>query len=472
MTTSVETSRIPFPQLARMAGGDLVVREVPSDPVAREAFLKDGVEGASIDSRTIETGQLFVPLPGSHTDGHRFLAEAFAKGAAAALCDRAAYASWSGREPGPLVLVDDVTAALQGLARSYRENWRGLLIAVTGSTGKTTTKDLVAAVLESRGPVLRTAGNRNNHWGVPLTLLDLRAHHRAAVVEMAMSAAGEIAALAVLARPEAAVITNVGTAHLGGAGLGSAEAVAREKASVARALPPGHPLFVGDSPRLAAALRGTSARVIRFGFSPKTHVRPRAIQDLGPEGTRFEVEGFPPVHLRLVGRHQVLNALAALAVAREYEIEPGAAVLALEAARPLPGRMEVRRARGAVLLVDCYNANPDSTQAALATLAGWPAADRRIAVLGDMLELGEVSPRLHRLVGAAARGVELWAVGTYAADYAAGARRAGVQARVFPDKRALTTELSGTLGPGTVVLFKASRGAALEEVLQGLEAEG
>ncbi len=454
-------------EVARLAAGDLVVREVPAAPGEREAFLRSGIDGVSIDTRTLVPGQLFVPLRGGHADGHRFLADAFARGAALALCEREHYLEWAGREPGPLVVVEDATAALQRLARRYREGWTGLMVGVTGSSGKTTTKDLVAAVLAAAAPVLKTEGNLNNHWGVPLTLMRLRAEHRAAVVEIAMSRPGEIALLAGLARPDAAVITNAGSAHL--AGVGSLAAIAREKASLAAAVAPGRPVFAGaDSPRLLAALRGTRARVVPYGFAEDAAVRPATLTDLGPDGTRFTVAGFPPVHLRLIGRHQVQNALAALAVAREYAVDPAAAVAAIGAQRPAKGRMEVRGVAGATLLVDCYNANPDSTRAALETLAGWPGARRRIAVLGDMLELGADAARLHRECGGAVRDAALWVVGAHAGDYAAGAKRAGVETRVFADKAALAEALRPQLGPGTVVLVKASRGAALEEVIERL----
>jgi len=460
---------LTLPEVARMAEGDLVVREVPSSPVEREALLRSGVDGVSIDTRTLAAGQLFVPLRGGRADGHRFLAEAFKRGAALALCERGAYPEWEGREPGPLVLVDDATAALQRLARRFRDGWSGLLIGVSGSAGKTTTKDLVAAVLAAGAPTLKTEGNLNNHWGVPLTLLRLRPEHRSAVVEIAMNHAGEIGLLAAIARPEAAIITNAGSAHL--EGLGSLEAIAREKASLAAAVPEGRPVFAGaDSPRLMSALRGMKVRLIGYGFAPHAAVRPDTVTDLGPEGTRFTVAGFPPVHLRLIGRHQVQNALAALAVAREYAISPAAAVAAIEAQRPGRGRMEARTLAGATLLVDCYNANPDSTRAALATLAAWPGARHRIAVLGDMLELGPDAARLHREVGEAVRDAELWTVGRHAADYVSGAERAGAPARAFPDKPAVAAALREVLAPETVVLFKASRGAALEDVVALLEA--
>jgi UDP-N-acetylmuramoyl-tripeptide--D-alanyl-D-alanine ligase len=457
-------------QLAQWAGGDLHVRDVPGRATEREALLKSGVRGASLDSRKLEPGMLFVPLPGSRVDGHAYLDEAFARGAGAALCAHAVHERIAHHALGPLVLVDDVTAALQRLAGKLREGWPGWLVAVTGSAGKTTTKELVAAVLTTAGPVLRNEGNLNNHWGVPLTLLGLSSEHRAAVIEMGMNHAGEIAALARIAKPDACVITNAGSAHL--ENLGSLEAIAKEKASLAWSLRAGSPAFIGaDSPRLVAAVKGAPARVITYGLASTADVRPTTLEDRGDDGTRFEVAGFPPVSLRLIGVHQVSNALAALAVARERRLDPAAAVAALEAHRPLKGRMQVQHAGGATLLVDHYNANPDSMRAALATLAGWPRAARRIAVLGDMRELGDTAARLHREVGEAVRAAELWAVGSHAADYAAGARASGAAVRTFPDKPAVAAALREALGPGVVVLFKASRGAALEDVLAELPVE-
>ncbi|MBI1798886.1 MAG: UDP-N-acetylmuramoyl-tripeptide--D-alanyl-D-alanine ligase, partial [Candidatus Eisenbacteria bacterium] len=458
-------------ELAQFASGDLVVREVPAAANARETFLKSGIGGASIDTRTLEPGDLFVPLPGRYADGHAFLKEAFRRGAAAALCDRSHHAAIAGREPGPLVVVENVTSALQRVARRYRERWPGWMVGVTGSAGKTTTRDLVAAALATAHPTLKTEGNLNNHWGVPLTLLKLRPGHRAAVVEMAMNRAGEIGELAAIAMPQAAVITNAGSAHL--EGLGSLEAIAREKASLAFALRPREVAFAGaDSPRLIAALAGARCRVVRYGLAKNAEVRPRRIEALGEHGNRFEVEGFPPVHLRLIGRHQIANALAAIAVARERRLDPVAVKAALEAYRPISGRMELQSARGATLLVDCYNANPDATRAALETLATWPGEGRRIALLGDMLELGPRAAELHRETGAAVRGAELWAIGAHAADYAAGAKRLGIETRIWPGIDEARAALALVLAPGVVVLVKASRGAALERVLEGLEGNG
>lgn len=457
---------ITLVQLAQWAGGDLVVREVPSDPVAREALLKSGVTGGTLDTRAVRPGMLFVPLPGSRTDGHAFLDEAFERGAGAALCAREVYPQVEHLPLGPLVVVEDVTAALQRLAGKLRELWGGWVIGVTGSAGKTTTKELVSAVLGTAGPVLRTEGNLNNHWGVPLTLLGLLPEHQRAVIEMGMNHPGEIAALAAIAKPDACILTNAGSAHL--ENMGSLEGIAREKASLAWALAKGAPAFVcADSPRLVTAVQGCPAEVITYGLAAGATVRADAVEDLGDEGARFTVPGFRPVHLKLIGLHQVVNAIGALAVAQRLRLDPEAAVAAIEAHRPLKGRMEIKHAAGATLLVDYYNANPDSMRAALQTLAGWPRATRRIAVLGDMRELGGTASDLHREVGAAVRDAELWVVGAHADDYAAGAAP-GIEVRKFPDKPALAAALRGELQPGTIVLLKASRGAALEDVLAGL----
>lgn len=457
---------ITLVQLAQWANGDLVVKHVPDDPIAREALLKSGVTGATLDTRAITEGMLFVPLPGSRHDGHEFLDEAFARGAGAALCAREVHPAIAHLDLGPLVLVDDVTAGLQRLATKLREFWPGLLLGITGSVGKTTTKELVAAAFATAAPTLRTQGNLNNHWGVPLTLLALRPEHQVAIVEMGMNNAGEIAALAKIAKPVGAIVTNAGSAHL--ENLGSLEAIAAEKASLVHALRAGEPAFIGaDSPRLRAAVQGAKARVITYGFADDADVRPHTFTDLGAAGSRLEVEGFPPVTLSLVGRHQAQNALAAIAVAKHYKLDPDAVAAALAAYQPMKGRMEVRTIHGATFLTDHYNANPDSVQAALATLAKWDAK-RRIAVLGDMLELGTTAAQLHRETGAHVRDAELWTVGAHAEDYARGARDANATVRVFTDKTGLAAALKPELGAGVVVLLKGSRGAALEDVLTAL----
>jgi UDP-N-acetylmuramoyl-tripeptide--D-alanyl-D-alanine ligase len=339
---------------------------------------------------------------------------------------------------------------------------------VTGSTGKTTTKDLIALALEAAMPTLKTEGNLNNHWGVPLMLLRLSPEHRAAVIEMGSNHPGEIALLARLAQPEGGVITNAGSAHI--EYFGSVAGVAQEKAALGFAIPPEGWLVAGaESAELMRALQDVRCRLVTFGFSATADLHPRRLDDRGPAGLALEVEGFPPLRLSLVGRHQALNAMAALAVARELGLDPHTTIAALERTRAASGRMEVRELRGAHLLVDYYNANPESARAALESLAAWPGATRRIAVLGDMLELGEHAARFHREVGSSVRGAELWVVGRYAEDYASGARASEVRVQIFPDRDTLAAGLEKVLKPGVVVLFKASRGAALERVLEALE---
>jgi len=457
-------------QLAEMSDG--VLQPASTSAGAGAATRTDGlVTGVSIDTRTLQPGDLFVPLPGSRTDGHTFLARAFARGAAASFCSVEHYAGVAGHEPGPLIVVADVTAALQRLAQRHRRGWSGTLLAITGSNGKTTTKELVAAVFATAKKTLKTEGNLNNHWGLPLTLLQLAPEHEVAVVEMGMNRPGEIAMLAGLARPTAGLITNVGTAHI--ERFGSIASLAREKASLGFALEADHWLFASaDSPALLAALEGAPARLVTFGLNANADLTPRRIEDLGPRGTRIEVPGFPPFRLPLIGRHQVSNALAALAVALAYGLDPRAVAAALENESALPGRMEIARVRDATLLLDFYNANPDSTRAALEALATWPGATRRIALLGDMLELGDQAAALHREVGASVRNAELWVTGAFAGDYAAGARDVPVEVRTFADVAAMRSALRAILAPGLVVLIKASRGVQLERVLEGLEPEG
>jgi len=456
-----------LPQLAQISGGDLWASRLPENANQREEWLRSGVDGISIDTRALEPGDLFVPLPGANTDGHDFIAAAFERGAAASLCDRAHAEEWKARAGGPLVIVDDATAALQRLAARHRERWSGLLIGVTGSSGKTTTKDLVAAVLEAAAPTLKTEGNLNNHWGVPLTLLRLRAEHRAAVVEMGMNHAGEIALLARVAQPNAALITTAGTAHL--EHLGTLEAIAHEKASLAAALKPDQVAFAGaDSPRLLAALKPINCRKVTYGLARGADVRPAKLEELGERGSRLVVAGFPAFVLPMPGRHQVANALGALAVAREYGVPPEAATAALASMKPGKGRMEIRHVRGATLLLDHYNANPESTARALETLSNWPGAKRRIAALGDMLELGAEAGRLHaETARSAGVGVELWTTGEYAHDWARGSKAA----RVFESRESLREALHAALAPGVVVLIKASRGARFETLLDGLETD-
>jgi UDP-N-acetylmuramoyl-tripeptide--D-alanyl-D-alanine ligase len=430
--------------------------------------------GATLDSRTAEAGEVFVPLRGARADGHDFLAEARAHGVIACLCrgDRAAAVDLD--RSGPLLVVDDAEAGLQRWGAARRAAWVGTVVAVTGTAGKTTAKEMLAAVLVTAAPTHATAGNRNNQLGVPVTLTGLSDDHRYAVVEMGMNHRGEIARYCEWARPQVGVITHVGAAHL--EGLGSIDEVARAKAELAASLPEDGTLIVpADNEPLRRALAevGVRARTVSFSLEGPADVVAEAIADLGPAGTSFRVAGYPPVRLRLAGRHQVKNALAALAVARALGVEADAAVAALGRVAPLAGRGEVAVWNGVTVLLDHYNANPDSMRAALETLRRWPAR-RRYAALGEMREMGVASAAAHREVGVAAAFVDgLFLTGENTAHVAEGALSAGLtdeRVRGFPTPESLGEALAAVVRAGDVVLVKGSRGARMEGAADRLRA--
>ncbi len=423
------------------------------------------VSGVSTDSRSVRPGELYVALSGERFDGHDFVSAAVAGGAALALVSRPADAAV------PQLVVPDTLAALHALAAAHRARFDIPVVGLTGSNGKTTTKEMIAAVLAPLGPVHRTPGNLNNHIGVPLTLLGLSGEHRAAVVEMGMNHAGEIRVLAALARPGVAVITNAGRAHL--EGLGGREAVADAKSEIAERL--GHEdtlIYFGDDALLRDKNARRSCRRRTFGFGPSVDCNATDIAGLGFNGVEFTASGFGRVRIGLPGRHNVLNALAALAVADVLGVDHAAAVAGLLRVRPAPGRMQVKPAGDITVIDDSYNANPDSMRAALDLLRETEAG-RRIAVLGEMLELGRASESLHREIGAAAAFVDrLFAIGPSASLLAEAAVNAGLppeRIHVARDIAALESALVPVLTAGDVVLIKGSRGMALERLLPALE---
>ncbi|MBE3587804.1 MAG: UDP-N-acetylmuramoyl-tripeptide--D-alanyl-D-alanine ligase [Thermoanaerobacteraceae bacterium] len=430
------------------------------------------VGAVSIDSRRLASGQLFFALRGERHDGHDFIPAAVAAGAGGVVVDRLV----TGIDPAvPVIQVANTLVALQELARYNRRAYRVPVIGVTGSSGKTSTKDLVAAALSRRMQVLKTTGNQNNEIGLPLTLLEMDDGHQAAVVEMAMRGPGEIAFLCDLARPTAGIITNIGEAHV--ERLGSVESIARAKGELLEAIPPeGFALLHRESPfmeREAARCRG---RVYFFGFAEQAHVRALDIRP-GGGGNRFKVrlpdgsEG--DIYLPLPGRHNVLNALAAVGVAWALGVSLEDAARGLAAASLSPMRLEMVEKNGITIINDAYNANPASTGAALQVLAEM-GAGRRIAVLGDMLELGREAFPGHRRVGAAvaAGAVDyLVTVGELGRIIATGAVEAGFPpGRVFA--AASNTEavdhLRPRLLPGDVVLVKGSRGMGMEQIVREL----
>ncbi len=428
-----------------------------------------GLSSVSIDSRTLEPGALFVAVAGPRFDGHDFLAEAAARGAAAALVHRDA--------PAPaglaLVRVADTTRGLADLARHVRRRASLPVVGVTGSVGKTTTKDMTAHLLATRGPVLKTEGNLNNQFGLPLTLLRLRSEHTAAVIEMGMSAPGEIRALSRLAEPDVATITRVAPVHL--EFFPSVDAIASAKGEILEGLRPGGTAVLnGDDPRVVAIGGRFPGRVVWFGRDRRFDVS--AENERAEAGTRFDlvVEGRrTAVALPLAGPHFVSNFLAAAAAAHVLGIAPEAMAEAAASMRPARHRGEVRRlGEGVTLLDDCYNSSPEALEAAVAALALLPG-QRRVAILGDMLELGPTGPALHRAAGQSLAGrVDLVVgVGPLAGEIVEGAREGGIPApslHRFDAAARAVGGLGAIVRPGDAVLVKASRGIHLEAVVDAL----
>lgn len=428
------------------------------------------IEGVSTDTRTIRTGQIFFALRGERFDGHDHVGEAFARGASAAVVSRAVDGV-----SGTTLLVDDTVNALQSLAGWYRGRFALDVVAVTGTNGKTTTKDMAAAVLSRTRRTLRTEGNLNNHIGVPLTLMDLSAEHEAAVVELGMSNPGEIARLAKIARPDVGVITNVGEAHL--ASMHDIESIARAKGELLEALPQhGTAVLNRDDDLVMAQAGRTTAQLVTFGLSREADVRAEAIEET-PGGVAFDVAGDGRASLSLPGRHNVSNALAAVAVGGVLGVPAEECLEGLRCFRPSALRMSRVEAGTLTILNDAYNSNPGSLGAALATLASQAAGRRAWAALGDMLELGPRSAGAHREAGARAAGLGIDRLFLYGREVAAlreGAIAAGMPSdtvELFDSKAALARAIQAGLDGDTVLLVKGSRGMRMEEVVERLVGE-
>ena len=429
------------------------------------------VSGYSVDSRTIRAGDLFIPLRGKNFDGHDFLLEAVHKGAAACLSEELC----SGLKV-PVVRVEDTLTALGDLAGSTRAQFAGPVVAVTGSSGKTTTKEMLASILELTGPGLKTEGNYNNLIGLPLTLLRLEEEHKWMVLEMGTNQRGEISRLTAIADPDVGIITNVGPSHL--EGLHGLDGVARAKGELFAALKKDSCAVINaDDQRVINIPVANGVERIIFGLSPEAQVRAEDVA-VGPESVSFRLilpEGEHSVRLPICGKHNVSNALAAAAAAFCLQVAGDMIVRGLEKFTRLPGRMELSVFRPDILLVDdTYNANPLSMKAALMALAEMSGEGRRIAVLGDMLELGEESQELHREVGATAAGIcdYILLLGNQARDMGEGAKDAGMdpkRIRTFSDHMAMAEALRELLQPGDRVLLKGSRGMKMEKVRSYLE---
>ncbi len=428
------------------------------------------VTGVSIDSRSVAPGELFVAIRGPRFDGHDFLAQALARGAAAALVARA-----DGAPRGlPLLRVADTTLALGHLGALARARASAQVVAVTGSVGKTTTKEITAALLAARGPVLKTEGNLNNHFGLPLTLVRLAAHHRSAVLELGMSAAGELTYLSRLARPDVALITRIAPVHL--EFFESLEAIARAKAEILAGLSAdGVAVLNHDDPHLRRVGAAHAGRVAWFGRDRACLASAENWRG-SAHGMRFDLRldgRTAEIALALPGLHNLQNFLAAAAAAHLLGVSLEDVAQAAAQVRPARHRGEVRRlAEQVTLYDDCYNASPVAMDAAVTAL-GLTAHARRVAVLGEMRELGATGASLHRDLGRSLAGrVEvLVGVGGLAAEIVAGAREAGLPAdalHLFAEAEAASAALAGLVRPGDAVLVKGSRGVRLERVVEAL----
>ncbi len=425
------------------------------------------VTGYSIDSRTVRPGELFFALRGPRFDGHDFVSAALAAGAAAAVVER-----------GEGLRVPSALGALETLAAEVRRRWGGRVVAVTGSAGKTSTKEMIAAALATRYRVLKSEGNLNNQYGLPLSLLRLDETHEVGVFELAMSRAGEIAALARIAQPETGVVTCVAPVHL--EFFSGIEQIAHAKRELIQALPPdGTAVLNADDPFVARFGEGFEGYPLSFGMERHADFRACRLAEDGLRGLRFglEWEGEPlEVTLPLVGRHHVLNALAAIATAHTFGIPPEQAAQALAAFQPPKMRGELLEVNGVTMLNDCYNSNPRALDFMLQALAHTPARGRKIAVLGEMLELGPTSAELHRQAGrqAAAAADHLVAVRGHARHFLEGAAAAGLEAArlaFFDSAAEAGAYVASLVQPGDVVLFKGSRGVKLEEALERMKSD-
>jgi UDP-N-acetylmuramoyl-tripeptide--D-alanyl-D-alanine ligase len=437
-------------------------------------------ETVGIDSRSISTGDVFVALVGTVHDGHRFIKDVLQRGVAGLVVDRQKakhlpLAQWQAQGVACMG-VADTTRALGDLAAFHRRRADAAVIAITGSNGKTTTRQMTAEVVARKFNTLATVGNYNNQIGVPLTLLRLRPEHRWAVVELGTNRPGEIARLAEICAPDIGVITNIGPAHL--EGLGSLDGVMREKAQlIAHLKAGGKAVLNADDRRVLRIATQTNREVLLFGRSENARIRATAVSET-MAGISFNLD-LPQeslrVDLKVPGQFMVINALAAAAVGHLLGLSAADLKGGLEKFKPAWGRMNIfQTINGIHIIDDTYNANPESMSAAIAILKSLGAGHRSILVAGDMLELGKQTEAFHRQAGgrAAAAGISrLWATGDFAGAVAAGARDAGMKAeQIFTgSQEQVLGKLQKSLQPGDWVLVKGSRGARMDRVVNGLK---
>ena len=442
--------------------------------------------GVSIDSRTLVPGELFFAIRGPRHDGHDFVAGVLGRGAAAGVVARERFAEYPEELRGKLFAVGDTLEALHQLARRACEIWRKRgpdrrIAAVAGSIGKTTTKEILAALVGARLRVLKTKGNLNNEYGLPLTLLKLGDEYEAAVVEMGMSHSGELALLARMASPEVGVITRVAVEHLEFFSSIEEIALAERELIENLAWPDSTAVLNADDDRVARFAEVARGRVIRFGTAPSAEFRAEAIEERGLDGSSFDFiapQGRARLDLPLIGRHNVMNALAALAAASVWGIGAEEARRVFPSLAPAEKRGEVARfEEGFAVINDSYNSSPTALSAVMGLLAATPGYQRRILAAGEMLELGKASGELHRECGRAAAALKkvdwIFGVQGHAADLVRAAIEAGhpeERAQFFENSSEAAKFLEQFVSPGDLLLVKGSRGVKMEKILEAMDA--
>ena len=441
-------------EAARAAGGTLENAELL--PLRGE----DRILSVTLDSRKAAPGALFIAVKGERVDGHDYIEKAIAAGALAALSER--------EVPFPHIRVKEALPAMQGIAAHLREKSGLPIVAVVGSVGKTSTRQMLSCVLGKRFRILSTEGNFNNEFGVPQMLFRLEPDHELAVLEMGISHFGEMERLARMVRPDLAIYTNIGSMHL--ENLIDLDGVLRAKTELVPYIRPGGKLFMNGADEKLRAFH-SDVETVYYGTDECYAVHAEDVRQIGLERTEFTLvcgSAALPVSMPAVGRHMVLNAIAAATVAKELGMTAEEIRAGLESYTPVGHRGRVEKLGGITLVDDCYNAGPDSMRASIAALRG----ERRIALLGDMLELGETTRELHESLGAfAAENLEaLFTVGELGQSIAEGARKAGMSEVFTLERETAAEEVGEYLRPGDALLIKASRGMHLEDIVDALTA--
>lgn len=429
------------------------------------------INGLTTDSRAVSGGKLFVPLVGEKFDAHDFINAAFDLGAAAALCHK----DTDGMLGKTIIKVKDTRIALGDIARYYKQKYNVPTVSVTGSVGKTTTKDMLYAVVSQKYNTLKTPGNFNNDIGLPLTVFMLEKEHEAAVLEMGMNHFGEIDYLASIALPDVAVITNIGMSHI--ENLGSQEGIFKAKTEVLKYLGKDKTLIVNGDDKYLSTLKGnTECKVIYYGITnPENDIYAKDIEDNGINGIAFNavIDGKEyTVKVQNAGRHNVYNALAAICVGRQLGIDTDDAIKGIYECEYTAMRMSVTQEKGMTIINDCYNASPDSIRAALSVLDG-TKAERKIAVLGDVLEMGEFAKDAHYDLGKSVTNADiLITVGENARYIAEGAKDNGMENVISFDKTLEAQKYCADIvREGDAVLIKASRGMHFEDIYKEITME-